>query len=82
MDQPSLSHDVVATTLHEMGLGTAPAFRTLLLRDCRFVGHKYHFDGGYAVWLVEENVIEVFDDKGRLLKTASSEVAEEKKTVA
>jgi hypothetical protein len=65
-----------------MGLCTAPTFRTILLRDRRFVGQKYHFDGGYAVWLVEENVIEVFDDKGRLLKMASIEAAEEKKTVA
>jgi hypothetical protein len=65
-------HDLVAALLQEMGLGDAPAFHTILLRDRYFVGHKYHFDGGYAVWLAEENRIEVFDDEGTLLRTVAS----------
>jgi hypothetical protein len=36
------------------------------------VGHKYRFDDGCAIWLIEKNVIEVYDDDGKLLKTATS----------
>jgi hypothetical protein len=73
-------HDVVAATLQELGLGTAPAFRTILLRDQRFFGHKFHFDGGYAIWLAEKSLIEFFDDGGTLLKTVSTAGADQKKT--
>lgn len=82
MSQPRSNHDVVSDTLKEMGLGTAPTFHTILLREQRFVGHKYHFDGGYAVWPGETNVIDVFYNDGRLLKTVSVEVPEEKTAVA
>jgi hypothetical protein len=55
------------------GLASGPAslMRTILLRDRYFVGHKYRFDGGYAVWLAETNMIEVYDDGGKLLKTVA-----------
>ena len=82
MSQPRSNHEVVSDILREMGLGTAPTFHTILLREQRFVGHKYHFDSGYAVWLAESNVIDVFDNDGRLLKTVSTEVAEAKTAVA
>ena len=65
--------DLVAATLAEMGVRVAP-MRTILIQKGYFVGHKYHFDGGYAVWLIEKNVIEVYDDDGKLLKTVSLEM--------
>jgi hypothetical protein len=64
-------HDIVAATLCNVGLCQAPAslIHTILLRDGRFVGHKYRFDGGYAAWVVATNVIEVYGDDGKLVKT-------------
>ena len=62
--------DVVTATLREMGLCATP-MHTALIQDGYFVGHKYRFEGGYAVWLIEENAIEVYDDEGKMLKTVS-----------
>ena len=80
MNPPRSNHDVVSEILKGMGLGTGPTFHTILLREQRFVGHKYYFDGGYAVWPAKKNAVDVFDADGKLLKTV--EVAEEKKSVA
>jgi hypothetical protein len=63
-------HDFVTATLEEMGICAAP-MRTILIQEGYFVGYKYRFDGGYAVWLVEKNVIEVHDNAGKLLNTVS-----------
>jgi hypothetical protein len=78
MDYPNSIPDVVAATLKEMGLCADPAslIRTILLRDRYFVGHKYRFDGGYAAWIVATNVIEVYGDDGKLLKTVTMGTAE------
>jgi hypothetical protein len=64
-------HDLVLATLAEMGLASTleSLIRTILLRDRYFVGHKYRFDSGYAVWVAETNVIEVYNDEGKLLKS-------------
>jgi hypothetical protein len=71
-------HDTAATTLTEMGLCKAPAafVRTVLTWDGYFVGEKYRFDGGYAAWIAATNVIEVYDDAGKLLKTVAIGTAE------
>jgi len=65
--------DFVTTTLQEMGIRAAP-MRTILIQEGYFVGHKYRFEGGYAVWLIEKNAIEVYDDEGKLLKTGGLEM--------
>jgi hypothetical protein len=64
-------HDTIAATLAEMGLCSTPTalLRTVLIGGGYFAGEKYRFDGGCAVWLAERNVIEVYDDDGKLLKT-------------
>ncbi len=69
--------DPVTATLKEMGLCVAP-IRTFLIQNRYFVGHKYRFDGGYAVWPIEKNAIEVSDDAGKLLKTVSLEKTDKK----
>ena len=38
------------------------------------MGHKYRFDGGYAVRPAGENAIEIYDHGGKLLKTVSLEL--------
>ena len=70
-------HDIVTATLAEMGICAAP-MRTILIQNKYFVGHKYHFDGGYAIRRAGENAIEIYDDDGKLLKTVSLEETDKK----
>ena len=70
-------HDRLAATLTEMGVRVAPMW-TALIKKGYFVGHKYRFDGGYAILLAGKNVIEVYDDAGSLLKTVSLEETDKK----
>ena len=70
---------LVAATLREMGIRAAP-MRTILIQKGYFVGHKYRFDGGYAIRLVGKNDIEIYDDEGKLLKTLAMETT--KKEIA
>ena len=65
--------EVVAATLKEMGVSAVP-MRTVLIQKGCFIGQKYRFDSGYAVWLAGKNVIEVYDDAGKLLKTVGPEM--------
>ncbi len=51
--------------------------RTILIRDGNFVGYKFRFDGGYALWLVEKGAVEVYTDDGNM-KTASREIDEKR----
>jgi hypothetical protein len=75
-------HEAVAATLAEMGLcKVPPAFiRTVLIRDGYFVGEKYRFDGGCAIWLAKTSAIEVYDDDQNLLKTVNVETSDEKRS--
>jgi len=75
-EQPSI-YSAVAATLKEIGIRLAPMW-TALIQKGYFVGHKYRFDDGYAVWLIEKNAIEIYDDEGKLLKTVSLEEIEKK----
>jgi hypothetical protein len=70
-------HDSVTATLREMGICAAPR-RTILIQKGYFVGHKYHYDGGYAIRPTGKNAIEIYDDGGKLLKTASVEETDRK----
>jgi hypothetical protein len=76
MDQPKSLHDLVMATLTEMGICPASLSRTFLLRDRRFVGQKYSYDGGWVIWLAEENAIKVYAKGGTLLKTVNVEMTE------
>lgn len=71
-------HDAVAAVLAEMGFCSTPTalLRTILIRDGYFVGHKYRFDGGWATWLAKTNVIDVYDNDGKPLKTVTMEATE------
>jgi hypothetical protein len=62
-----------------MGLGAdeAALTRTILIRNGNFVGYKFRFGGGYALWLVEKGAVEVYSDDGNM-KTASSEIDEKR----
>jgi hypothetical protein len=70
-------HDTVAATLAEMGLPVDHSMRTILIRDGYFVGHKYHFDDGWATWQAQTNTVEVYDGNGKLLRTVAMETINE-----
>jgi hypothetical protein len=76
MGQGRSIQDSVATILTEMGVPTAALVHTILLREKFFVGHKFRFDGGYAICWAEKNLIEVFGDDGKLLKQVVIKVDE------
>jgi hypothetical protein len=61
-----------------LGADEAALNRTILIRDGNFVAHKFRFDGGYALWLVEKGVVEVYDDDGNM-KTLNVETSDEKR---
>lgn len=75
MDQSTLN--LVAATLSELGL-PAPTniIQTTLVYDSHFVGHKLHYDGGWAILWAASDVIEFYDGNGRLLKTVGIETPE------
>ena len=75
MEEGVSVHSFVTATVKEMGINLAP-MRTILIQKGYFVGHKYRFSGGYAIQLAGQNVIEVYDDAGTLLKKAAIGTAE------
>ena len=70
----TLIHDLMAATLSELGLPAPTNFiQTMLMKDRYFVGWKFHYDGGYAIWLADGSTIEFYDERGKLLKTVALE---------
>jgi hypothetical protein len=47
--------------------------RAILLRERRFVGHRFRCDGIQALRLAGEDAIAFYDDQGKLLKTVPLE---------
>lgn len=62
---------VVAATLQDAGLlaDEASLQRTVLVQKGYYVGLKFRYEGGYAVWLAESNEIKVHAENGTLLKS-------------
>lgn len=77
MDEGVGGHDLVTASLKEMGINVV-SMRTILIKNGYFVGHKYRFDGGYAIRLAGKNAIEVYGDDGQLLKTVGLEETDKK----
>jgi hypothetical protein len=65
-------HELVAATLSKLGLpAPTTVIQTILLRDRYFVGHKFSYDGGHAIWLAGDDTIGFYDEQGTLLKVAA-----------
>ena len=77
MDEGVGGQDFVTATLRKWA-SAWPRCARILIQKGYFVGHKYRFDGGYAIRLVEKNAIEIYDDDGKLLKTVSLEETDKK----
>ena len=71
MGQGCSIQEAVTTALTELGISTASLVHTILLRDGYFVGHKFRFDGGHAIWWAGKNSVEVYAEGGNLLKTVA-----------
>ena len=62
--------DLLATTLSELCLPTPTnVFQTMLMKNNHFIGHKFHYDGGFAILWGDGNTIGLYDEQGKLLKT-------------
>ena len=63
-------HDVVVTALKNAGcLADGHAVqRTILVSNGYYVGQKFRYEGGYAVWLADANEIKVHDGEGKPLR--------------
>lgn len=67
---------LVEATAYELGMPVPiTVSESLLVRDGCFIGHKFCFDGGYAIWGEGWNSVEFYDDAGKLLKMVAVERA-------
>ena len=65
----SLIHDFVEATFSKLGMpGPIDGCETLLIEDGLFAGHKFHFDGGYALWAAGWGAVEFYDEDGELVR--------------
>jgi len=63
--------NLVAATLAELGLPAATnLIQTMLMHDGYFVGWKFRYDGGHAIWVPGGSTIELYDEQG-VFQTAS-----------
>lgn len=72
MDEPASVYDAVIAVIREMGIEDTSLVRTVLMRDNRFVGRKYYYTGGYAICMADSDVVEFYDDDGKLLRTVQA----------
>lgn len=74
MDQSNAIHDLVTGALAELGMPSpSTIIQTMLMHDGYFVGWKFRYDGGHAIWVPGGSTIELYDDQGTLLKTVALE---------
>jgi hypothetical protein len=67
-------HELLAATLTELGLPAATnVIQTMLLHDGYFVGHKFRYDGGYAIMRAGGGTIDLYDEQGTLLRAVAVE---------
>ncbi len=78
MDVSKSMGEVVTAALSDLGL-PAPAdiIQTVLLKNHRFVGYKYRYDGGYAIVQAGGNVVKFFSEDGKSLTSATIETEKE-----
>ena len=72
MSESSYIHDLVVEILEKHGIPVSESpIPTLLVKGGCFIGHKYRFCGGYAIWHVGGNTLEFYDDDGKLFTLAA-----------
>ena len=67
--------DLMAAALADLGLpAQTSTILTMLIRDSRFAGHKFTYDGGYAVLWADGDTLDLYDDSGKWLKQVAVEI--------
>jgi hypothetical protein len=75
--------DFVAATLTKLGLPVQTCdMLTMLVRDHRFAGYRFVYDGGCAVLRAGGSILDLYDDWGRLLRTVAIGTGGERGTAA
>jgi hypothetical protein len=59
---------IVTAAFSALGI-TDPLIETILLKDRTYVGNKFRAGGFVAIWFAEKNVVEVYDQEGRLVQS-------------
>jgi hypothetical protein len=73
MNRAKSIDDLVLSTLARLGVPVpCTVIETLLVRDRCFLGRKFSYDGGYAIWLPGSDVVEFYDDSGTLMLVAAA----------
>ena len=75
MNDPNSIPDLVAAALAERGMPADLLFRTLLIQDGYFVGEKFQFEGGCAIWIASSNEVEIYVDDGSSVKRVDAKTA-------
>jgi hypothetical protein len=66
--------EMVAAAFSELGMPLPTAIiQTVLMKDRYFVGWKFRYDGGYAVWRAGADMVELYDHQHNLLKSIAVE---------
>ena len=77
--EPAPLHQAIAAGLSELGMPDLVCrSTTFLVRDGHCVGQRLLFDEVQAVWLMAENVVQFYDESGRMLKSVEVGAAERK----
>ncbi|HUT59113.1 MAG TPA: hypothetical protein VNA25_14790 [Phycisphaerae bacterium] len=66
--EPAPLHQTIAAGLSELGMPDLPCrSTTFLIRGGYCIGQRFLFDGVQAIWLIAENVVQFYDENGRML---------------
>jgi hypothetical protein len=67
-------YELVVAMFSELGMpAPTDVCETLVVKDGFFIGHKFHCDGGYAMWGAGWNTVELYDEGGKLLKVVNAQ---------
>jgi hypothetical protein len=67
-------HDVLVTTLAELGLPVPTnVIQTMLIKDRYFAGWKFRYEGGFATLQAGGTTMEFCDERGTVLKSVGVE---------
>jgi len=75
--EPTPLYQTIAAGLSELGMPDLPCrSNTFLIRDGHRVGQRFLFEGLQAIWLIAENVVQFYDENGRMLRSVEVRAAE------
>ena len=71
-DTLSPLYETIAAGLSQLGMPGLPCqSTTFLIRDGHCAGRRFLFEGIQAIWLMSENVVRFYNQKGRMLKSVT-----------